>query len=118
MDPFDDAGTPDADNLNTLYAASLAFGSHWRRPVTELAATQFPTMSAADRAQLVDRVTVCRREVEAHVLDRYRAEKRTWSRTTDRAARAWVVQCFPWVTRRNAKAAVRQAVYYAYHDNG
>jgi hypothetical protein len=118
MDPFADADTPDADDLNTLYAASLAFGSQWRRPVTELAATSFPKMSAADRAELVDRLTACRREVEAHVQDRYLAERRTWSRTTDRAARAWVVQRFPWVTRRNAKAAVHQAVYYAHHDNG
>jgi hypothetical protein len=118
MDPFADAGTPHSDDLNALHAASMAFGSQWRRPVAELAATLFPTTSAAERAELVDRVTACRREVEAHVLDRYLAERRTWSRTTDRAARAWVVQRFPWVTRPNAKAAVHQAVYYAHHDNG
>lgn len=104
------------DDLNTLFAAALEFGSDWRRPLAELASERLPERTDAQRRDLVQTVGACRDAIEDRIRERYEAVNGSWAASGEQAAaESWIIRNFPWVTIENVRRAVSQGVYYAWH---
>lgn len=102
-------------DLNKLYAASLEFGSNWRRPVEVLAAERLSSRTAEYRTRLASAVEECRRSVEERVASRYFTNGGLLGRLDAREAHEWIHTRYPWITGRNRRSAIGQGQYYADH---
>jgi hypothetical protein len=107
----------DAD-LNRLFNAALAFGGDWRRPVSDLAAENFPDLAQADRDALAAIVEDTRRTIESHVEEAHVRLGGRWPRREEKQAKAWIADRYPWMTPKNRRRALSQGQYYAWHDHG
>ncbi len=107
---------PTGEELDSVYAASLEFGSDWRRPVADLAAQRLPGRSAEHLAAAADAVGSCRSEIEQHIAVEHRRLAGAWTRADEADVDAWIASKFPWMSRANRRRALRQGQYYAHHD--
>ena len=113
---------PSAKDLNTVYAASLEFGKHWRDPIADLARERLPARSAEYRDSLATQVDTCRREIEEYIQSQchlravFHPHGVGWSRAEEREARQWIALHYPWMNGRNQSHAVSQGLFYAQRD--
>jgi hypothetical protein len=105
-------------DLNRLFDAALAFGPDWRRPVSDLAAENFPDLTQADREALAVVVEDTRRAIEGHIEEEQVRLGGPWPRREEEQTEAWIADRYPWMTRKNRRRARSQGQYYAWHDHG
>jgi hypothetical protein len=105
-------------DLNRLFDAALAFGADWRRPVSDLAAENFPDLPQADRDALAAAVEDTRRTIEGHIEEAHIRLGDQWPRREEKQAEDWIADRFPWMSRKNRRRARSQGQYYAWHDHG
>lgn len=100
---------------NDLYHAALAFGSDWRRPLTDLADEKLPDVAREDRAALAASVDECRSAIEEHIATVHAAHHGRWRQSDVEELRAWIRERYPWMSPRNTERAISQGQYYAWH---
>ena len=83
------------DDLNLLYAAALAFGADWRRPVDQLAAEHLPNEPLPYREALSKAVVDSRSAVEAHIEHTHQRISGNWTKAETTLADAWIAERFP-----------------------